>query len=93
MSPLVAAASYPPARRSPDGGDLAGTYVADPFRWLEDADAEETRTFVDAQNNLARSVLDCIDARDADPRVAERSVDLSASGSPVLARRSLVSIS
>ena len=63
MSPLVAAASYPPARRSPDGGDVAGTYVADPFRWLEDADAEETRSFVAAQNKLARSVLDGIDAR------------------------------
>ncbi len=63
MSPLAAAASYPPARRGPDGGDVAGTYVADPFRWLEDADAGETRSFVVAQNALARSVLDGIDER------------------------------
>ena len=57
MPPLTLQDSYPPARHGPDGDDLAGTYVADPFRWLENADDEETRTFVNAQNTLRARCL------------------------------------
>jgi prolyl oligopeptidase len=63
MPPLAASAPYPPARRGPDGDQVAGTYVADPFRWLEDADDAQTRAFVAAQNSLTRSVLDAIAVR------------------------------
>ena len=49
---------YPETRRSDLVETLHGVRVADPYRWLEDADSRETRAWVDTQNALTRSVLD-----------------------------------
>src|SRR5258705_1411469 len=49
---------YPHARRSDLIETLHGVPVADPYRWLEDADSRETQAWVDAQNALTRSMLD-----------------------------------
>ncbi|MBX2811058.1 MAG: prolyl oligopeptidase family serine peptidase [Myxococcales bacterium] len=51
---------YPKARRTNIVDNYHGTQVADPYRWLEDLDAPETRTWIDAQNDLTRSVLDTV---------------------------------
>src|SRR5262245_22660108 len=40
---------YPAARLGDDYDDYHGTRVADPYRWLEDPDSQETRHWVDAQ--------------------------------------------
>ena len=40
---------YPDAHRAPIVDDYHGTQVADPYRWLEDADAPETRAWVEAR--------------------------------------------
>ena len=45
--------------------DLHGTKIADPYRWLEEADAPEVKTWTDAQNARTRDVLDRIPGRDA----------------------------
>jgi prolyl oligopeptidase len=49
---------YPDAPRAPTVDTYHGTPVADPYRWLEDADAPDTVRWVDAQNALTRSALD-----------------------------------
>ncbi len=49
--------SYPEARRADVVETLHGVAVADPWRWLEDPDSDETRRWVDAQNTLTESFL------------------------------------
>jgi len=49
---------YPPARKAPVVQDYFGVKVADPYRWLENADDPETVRWVEAENALTRSYLD-----------------------------------
>ena len=44
---------------------LHGVEIADPYRWLEDQDAPETRAWIDAQNAYTDSLLDGLPGRDA----------------------------
>lgn len=60
------AAAYPPARRDPLVDDLHGRSVADPYRWLEDADAPQTRAWSTAQDALWATCRDEAAARLAD---------------------------
>jgi prolyl oligopeptidase len=51
---------------------LHGVTVPDPYRWLEDQDSPETRDWLEAQHEYARSYLDSIRGRDAiRERIAE----------------------
>ena len=43
---------------------LHGVEIADPYRWLEDQDAAETRTWIDAQNAYTDSLLGGLPGRD-----------------------------
>ena len=54
---------YPSTRRDDTVETLHGQHVADPYRWLEDPDAPETRAWVAGQNRLARGHLDALDSR------------------------------
>jgi prolyl oligopeptidase len=65
-TPGEPATAYPPARRDPSVvDDYHGTKVADPYRWLEDTDAPETRTWIEAQNALTFAFLERIPERKA----------------------------
>jgi len=55
---------YPPTRAVDVVDDYFGTKVADPYRWLEDADSAEARTWIDAQNELTFSYLATIPERE-----------------------------
>src|SRR6184192_1601464 len=48
---------YPPARHSDVVEDYHGTRVPDPYRWLEEPDAPETRAWIEAENRVTESYL------------------------------------
>src|SRR5262245_65828850 len=72
---LLAAAAPPPAggelaappvtRRDEVKETLHGVTLVDPYRWLEDQGAPETRAWIDAQNKYAHALLDPLPVRGA----------------------------
>ncbi len=58
-APLV----YPKAKTVDQIDDYHGTKVADPYRWLEDTDSQDTHDWVEAENKLTFSYLEQIPYR------------------------------
>ncbi|MDZ8086004.1 MAG: prolyl oligopeptidase family serine peptidase [Nostoc sp. DedQUE12b] len=56
--------TYPTSDKSNQADNYHGTLVADPYRWLEDPDSEETRTWIEAQNQVTFGYLSEIPARE-----------------------------
>ena len=57
--------TYPPAKIGDVSDDYHGTRIADPYRWLEDVDAADTRAWIDAENALSFGFLERIPERSA----------------------------
>jgi prolyl oligopeptidase len=74
-NPAASAAAYPPAPRHDIVEEIHGHLVADPYRWLEDADDPATRAWSKAQDELCRPFLEQLPGRDA---TAARLRELSA---------------
>ena len=55
--------TYPPARHDAQVDDYHGEKIADPFRWLEDDNADETKAWVEAQNKVTSAFLDAVPER------------------------------
>ena len=55
--------TYPQAKKVDQIDDYHGTKVADPYRWLENPDANDTRAWVEAQNKWTFAFLDQIPER------------------------------
>src|SRR5262245_5274868 len=56
---------YPVTRTTNTVDDYHGVKVADPYRWLEDDNAPETKAWVEAQNKVTFSFLEKIPVRSA----------------------------
>ncbi|MES2348144.1 MAG: prolyl oligopeptidase family serine peptidase [Pseudomonadota bacterium] len=57
--------NYPITRTVDQQDNYHGTTIADPYRWLEDANSDETHAWVEAQNKLTQGYLSQIPGRDA----------------------------
>ncbi len=57
--------TYPKAKTVDQTDDYHGVKVADPYRWLEDTDSEDTRAWVEAENKLTFGYLEQIPYRSA----------------------------
>ena len=71
-------APYPPARREDSPSSIHGRLIADPYRWLEDADSEETKAWLAAQDELLAEYMAGLGDREA---LAARITDLLGAGS------------
>lgn len=63
-SMLMAQLRYPATRKADVKDDYHGTVVADPYRWLEDDNSEETKAWVAAQNEVTFRYLQNIPFRE-----------------------------
>ncbi|MDF5739574.1 MULTISPECIES: prolyl oligopeptidase family serine peptidase [unclassified Nostoc] len=56
--------TYPSSHKSNQVDNYHDTLVADPYRWLEDPDSEETRTWIEAENQVTFGYLSEIASRE-----------------------------
>ena len=77
-----ATTKYPPTRVDVVKDDYNGTVVEDPYRWLEQKDAPETRTWIDAQNAYTDALLGPIPGRDRVHARLEQLMKVDAQGIP-----------
>jgi prolyl oligopeptidase len=64
QAPKQIALTYPETKKVDQVDDYFGTKVADPYRWLEDDNAEEVKAWVGEQNSATFSYLENISFRD-----------------------------
>lgn len=73
-----------PVTRIDDVADVHhGVTVRDPYRWLEDQQSPETRTWITAQTAYARSVLDAVPGRPEIQRLVEGAVSVQQGFTPI----------
>jgi prolyl oligopeptidase len=65
--------AYPAAQRGDVVDDWHGVRVPDPYRWLEDPDAPESRVWIEAQNEVTATYLESIPERAA---IRDRAAEL-----------------
>ena len=58
------AIAYSSARKVDQSDDYFGTQVNDPYRWMEDVDSPELKTWIDAENELTQRYLAQIPLRE-----------------------------
>ena len=74
--------TYPEARKGDVVEDLHGTKVADPYRWLEHLDSDETKAWVAAEAKLAEGYLSKLPGRERIQKRLEAIWDYEKIGMP-----------
>ncbi len=75
--------TYPPTRQDPSViDDYHGTKVADPYRWLEDDNSDETKDWVKRQNDITYAYLNKIPNRQAAKERIEKLWNYEKFGAP-----------
>jgi prolyl oligopeptidase len=73
---------YPSAKKEKVVDNYFGTNVEDPYRWLEDDNSAETKTWVDAENAVTKSYLDKIPFRNTMKERLEKLWNYPKTGTP-----------
>ncbi|MBK9514008.1 MAG: S9 family peptidase [Flavobacteriales bacterium] len=82
-APTVEKLNYPETRQDSTAGDtLHGTWVADPYRWLENDTSAETADWVKRQNAVTQAHLATVPFRDAIAKRYEELYNFPKVGSP-----------
>jgi prolyl oligopeptidase len=74
---MTEVSAYPPACREPIAEEINGHLVADPYRWLEDADSAETQAWLAAEDALLAEQMATLSDREA---LAARITELLGAG-------------
>ncbi len=82
---LTACTQTPPATQVENVTDtLHGVEITDPYRWLEDQEAPETRTWIDAQNRYTDSLLRKVRGREKLKQRFTELLKIDSQGSPTI---------
>lgn len=65
VSPANRSLVYPPSLKVDQVDNYHGVKVADPYRWLEDPDSDESRQWIESQNQVTFTYLNDIPARES----------------------------
>lgn len=71
-----------PAHRVDQVDDYHGERVADPYRWLEDTNSEQTRAWIEAENALTEAWLSRVGEREEIRRRLAEVWDYPRAGAP-----------
>jgi len=82
MESVAQPLQYPPSPRSDVVDDYHGTPVPDPYRWLEDTESEQTKSWIEAQNALTMPYLRSLPHREPLQRLLTRRWNYTRVGIP-----------
>jgi prolyl oligopeptidase len=75
---------YPDSRVAPVTDTLHDTTITDPYRWLEDQDAPDTRAWIEAQNAFRERLMADVPGRDAIAARLGELLKVDAQGTPAV---------
>jgi len=89
LAAMLSAADFtpPPTRILPVTEVLHGVSITDPYRWLENQEAPETRQWLAAQDRFARAYLDSIPGRDTLRAKLDALIRIDSVGTPTVRNR------
>jgi len=74
--------AYPPTRVDAVVDEIHGERIADPYRWLEDGESDQTRAWTEAQNAFTERYLAAVPDRPAIRRRLEQLLSIDSLGAP-----------